>query len=926
MSNQYVVLDLETTGHNPKNGDRIIQVAALLMADGEVLARFSTFVNPKAEIPTFIEQLTHINNEMVQHAPTFEEIASSLVEFIGDAYFVAHNVHFDFSFLNQELQRIGFRPLTNKLIDTVELSRILLPTNEGYKLQQLSTHFNMEHDNPHQADSDAEATGDLLLLLLDKIKELPKETLTWLSRFAPSYKSAIGELFNQGLKEAVRAQEREELEIIQDLPIKKAVVKNVDNDMDLSYETFYKKREELFKGVLKKYESRSAQWSMMETVYEALTTSQHAIIEAGTGTGKTLAYLIPAIFVAKEKKQPVVVSTHTVNLQQQLIDQNAPLLEELVSFPVSVTLLKGRHHYLNVRKFLSFLPKKESNYDIVLAKSAIVVWLTMTTTGDIDELNLPSGGKLFWEQINDEQPLPIDFQEPWQRFSFYERAQNRAKDSDIIVTNHRLLLLDVMRKQKFLPQYDSVIIDEAHHLEEIASEQLGTQLDYFQIHHLLLKIGTNDTEGYLKDVGEYMTGRKSWFIKLDGNVRQVRAEMDDLFRLIHRYVRRSMQHEQATTRVRKRYEVEKAPSAIKESCLRTLFLLEDFERIYLIFKQEGEKQQWDPVSKQYEKWHNLIACCEELLLIRDKLHTLLLSEKEGEVCWVEIEAKGAANAAFLYNQPADVSEALADLFFAHKKSVVLTSATLTIKEAFDYTIERLGLYDFQPLQLKVESPFHYKEQARLFIPDDLPAVNETDLDDYCLSLAHSILQVARVTNGKMLVLFTSYEMLKKTFHYTKDLDFEERFMVFGQGISTRNRTRLVKDFVQFDQSILFGTSSFWEGVDIPGEALSCLAIVRLPFAPPHDPVVAAKMDRIKKLGRNAFTEQALPDAIIRFKQGFGRLIRTKRDKGAIVIFDRRIIESPYGKQFIKSIPEVDVVYKPFDEMIEGLEEWWDPSE
>jgi ATP-dependent DNA helicase DinG len=228
--------------------------------------------------------------------------------------------------------------------------------------------------------------------------------------------------------------------------------------------------------------------------------------------------------------------------------------------------------------------------------------------------------------------------------------------------------------------------------------------------------------------------------------------------------------------------------------------------------------------------------------------------------------------------------------------------------------------------LKVESPFHYKEQARLFIPDDLPAVNETDLDDYCLSLAHSILQVARVTNGKMLVLFTSYEMLKKTFHYTKDLDFEERFMVFGQGISTRNRTRLVKDFVQFDQSILFGTSSFWEGVDIPGEALSCLAIVRLPFAPPHDPVVAAKMDRIKKLGRNAFTEQALPDAIIRFKQGFGRLIRTKRDKGAIVIFDRRIIESPYGKQFIKSIPEVDVVYKPFDEMIVGLEEWWDPSE
>lgn len=307
--------------------------------------------------------------------------------------------------------------------------------------------------------------------------------------------------------------------------------------------------------------------------------------------------------------------------------------------------------------------------------------------------------------------------------------------------------------------------------------------------------------------------------------------------------------------------------------------------------------------------------------LQEGIKKIILKPSEDSVAWIEVDARSLQNATTIYTQPVTISTQLREEFFDTKKSVILTSATLSVNDSFDYMMRETGLDVTSCLTKQIESPFRYEEQVQLIIPTDLPEVNTVSVDDYVASISEHIISIAEATRGRMLILFTSYDMLRRTYTLLKESGLLEDYVLIGQGVTGGSRMRLTRSFQRFDKAILLGTSSFWEGIDIPGEDLSCLIIVRLPFSPPNEPITEAKSHFIKKNGGNPFADFSLPEAIIRFKQGFGRLIRSNDDRGLVIVFDKRLYTTSYGKAFLRSIPPVPVKKLDINDTIDLIHRW-----
>ncbi|QOY35817.1 ATP-dependent DNA helicase DinG [Anaerobacillus isosaccharinicus] len=935
MKNKFVVVDLETTGNNPKKGDRIIQIGVVVVEDGKVIDRFSSFINPEINIPAFIQQFTGINDEMVADAPLFSSVAPTIMEFLNGAYFVAHNVPFDLSFLQYELDHCGYNSFSGPIIDTVELARLLLPSEEGFKLNHLATKLNLDHDRPHQADSDAQVTAEILMILLKKLINLPLLTLQRLKPIASGLDSALDDIIQTAITEKLTkvAHHDENLDEFRQLVLRKPakILKENSPSTVSDFKGDLLEVETRLSAAMKGFEIREGQKEMMALIDDALLSNQHLLVEAGTGTGKSLAYLLPGLYFAKKTDTSLVISTHTVNLQQQLVERDMVILKEAVSFPFRSAVLKGRSHYICLRKFEQKLDDSlEQNYDTLLSKGQILIWLTETLEGDVEQLNLPSGGKVFWSEVQSDAITCIGKHCPWFSRCFYHRARTNAYGADLIITNHALLFTDMTQDHQLLPSYKHVIIDEAHHLEEVASDHFGIRTDYFAFHHLFSRIGTLETKDLLYQVftvqEELGLNLDDYFDQLVTHIVNLKVELDDCFRLIHATV--------VSTVARSKSEVGKKSlryyphqmtgrgwREIQEVVLRVQMLLKDALKLKKKITDELTLEEHELNFSQTAILTAFKGFYANLSEEKDKLEELLLQYDPNYVYWIEVGVKGAKNATYIYSKPIEVSEIMADNFFNKKSSVIMTSATLTVKNSFNYIIKRLGLEDYGVTTKIIDSPFNYSEQVQLMVPTTLPNIKEVDENEYIYEVVTSILDIAKVTKGRMLVLFTSYDMLRKAFFQLKDFIENEEFVLIGQGISSGSRAKLTKNFKQFDQAILFGTSSFWEGVDIPGEDLSCLIIVRLPFSPPDNPIFEARSEKVKELGKSPFMELSLPQAIIRFKQGFGRLIRSSHDRGAVFIFDRRITETRYGKLFIQSLPSAPLKENSLEELLYDLEKW-----
>ncbi|KAB2338296.1 ATP-dependent DNA helicase DinG [Cytobacillus depressus] len=918
MCNKFVVIDLETTGNAPKKGDKIIQFAAVVIENGKIIEEYSSLVDPAQPIPPFIEELTGLDDEAVKDAPSFSEIAPKVLTLLEDAYFVAHNVLFDLSFLQEELLEAGLNGFYGPVLDTVELARVLMPTADSFQLSELALREGLKHDRPHQADSDAYVTAELLLLLIERLNRLPLATIKQIHKLSGGLKSDL-DLFIDTIiikKEAVVETLPADLEIHRGIALKKLQDEEETSwEQEITYPIDPTVKSGLFAKAFLNYEIRSGQFTMMDAVYKAFTHKKHALIEAGTGVGKSLAYLIPAVIYGMENSKIVIISTFTTQLQEQLLSNDIPKLQRMLPFPIQAVILKGRSHYISLAKFEQSLLDLEDNYDTILTKMQILVWLTETMTGDINEINLSSGGFIFWNKIKNDETVFLQ-KKSWLSRDFYLRARSQAAKSNIIITNHSLLLTDLVASQSILPKYSHVVIDEGHHFVKAASQHFGYSLDYLTTRFLLSRIGLLEQKQMLfklENIIEKAETKNSQLLhsfEINQMVQELVFETDELFKIIGLFAKKKSKSRKGYHRINSRFPLNDSSQewkALKTNAERCYFHLKDF--IHALENRLNFISLFKDNLSARDK-----AFLEELVSIKEKFEELIkvikhifILPSEDYVSWIEMDIRSMQNATTVYSQPLSSGQFLKDTFFSKKESAVITSATLSVKNSFNYMLNELGLAKENCSLEQIPSPFDYKEQVKLIVPEDLPEVNHVTLEEYVSAISEHIISMAEATKGRMLILFTSHEMLKKTYELIKESGFLTDYAIIAQGVSSGSRSRLTRNFQKFEKAILLGTNSFWEGVDIPGEDLTCLIIVRLPFSPPDEPYTEAKSELIKQNGGNPFSDYSLPEAIIRFKQGFGRLIRTQMDKGFIIIFDRRITTTQYGKAFLESIPKVPLI-------------------
>ncbi|EFM09730.1 DnaQ family exonuclease/DinG family helicase [Paenibacillus curdlanolyticus YK9] len=946
---KFAVLDLETTGHQAE--DEMIQIG-IVMLDEElnVTDTFSSFVRPATDIPPFITQLTGITNEMVADAPSVEDVLTDVVKLLGDAVLVAHNVGFDAHFMNRALDRCGYSPFTGRRLDTIDLLRMLYPTLPSYQLGAVSEAFGITHERKHQADSDAEATAMLFAHCVHKLRDLPLLSLQRLGELFNGYDdlSWLIQLTLQNKEQSTSLDTQSHVYFNQ-LAMKAgdwADLGAVRTDEDIealnamNFEQFMSGVRDRFRAMMPDYEEREAQSIMFNEVHQALDHERHLLIEAGTGTGKSLGYLLPSLFYGAKEQKKIVVSTHTINLQEQLRQRDIPLLHEVSPFPFRAAVFKGRGNYICLRKFDNKVRMREyvSPNEDVMTAAQMIIWLGETGTGDQEELNFGNKGSEFWETVASDADSCLNRACPWFRRCFYHRAKHEANVADIVITNHSLVFTDIQAEHRLLPTYEQLVVDEAHHLEEVAGKHLGLQLSYFSFVHPFNRLVKDSRGGGLLSQlvallhGESESGVPAWIEIIDEagkSINSIREDWDKLFELMYMLIGTSgsqtsqIETGQSVFRIRPKEhpagwatiaDIENNVYADLNRAVRTL------EKTLTDIKEKIDE------TVIVNLITDLNGAVKDLARVRDDMRTFIRADKSDTVYWIEATTQFKAKSIHLYAVPADVSEQLRTHLFEAKKSVILTSATLSVQKSFQYASEQLGLAGMEEAgrltTVQLPSPFNYREQALVIIPRNFPtlkgAVTEQPFIDM---LVQSLTDSAVEIGGRMLVLFTSYRMLRMVYEPLKEALELHQIQVLGQGIDSGNRSKLTRRFRQQPASVLLGTSSFWEGVDIPGDALTCLAIVRLPFQPPNHPLVEAKSELLLAQKQNPFMKLSIPQAVIRFKQGFGRLVRSTKDRGIVLIYDTRVLETYYGKYFLYSLPGPKIEHMHLEQIVPRMRGW-----
>ncbi|MDR2431934.1 MAG: DEAD/DEAH box helicase family protein, partial [Candidatus Margulisbacteria bacterium] len=644
-----------------------------------------------------------------------------------------------------------------------------------------------------------------------------------------------------------------------------------------------------------RYEHRPQQQEMAAEISAAFNKEQHLLLEAGTGSGKSAAYLVSALLWIKQNSGPVVVSTRTKNLQDQLIEKDIPAVLKL--FPednFQIMILKGRQNYVCLRRFEALVQH------LVLTKSGDLVkalplftWLNSTSEGDLSELH-SSIEKKYSRQINSEGLGCLGDSCPDHGKCFLQRARGQARYADLIIGNHALIFTDLALDSGLLPKHKQIILDEAHTLEEAATESWSLTANYGFCADELKKLEQQiRAPEFLSAAEKFRGGAREYFAELSRIGREYAGNKDG--RILR--VRDLQKH---------------------EALWRALELLRIAAARYLRKMQQLVDEHIEAAGAEDDvvQIKNAKMQLQNLWSITDTI----ASGADNYVAWLSLQSGKPPFDAELRAAPVNVGRILQENLFAAKKSVIMVSATLTVGGSFAYFAERFGFgADSERLrQRQLGSPYNYQEKMLCLIPDDLAAAGEKE---YHLKAAEYLAKLAELTAGRMLVLFTSYRSLELTYRYFKTLTEDTELLVYCQRLHGSRRS-LVGRLRGGKNTVLFGTSSFWEGVDIQGEALSAVVIFKLPFAVPSEPVTQARGEEIEAGGGSAFFEYSLPQAVIRFKQGIGRLIRGKKDRGIIAIIDERIFTKNYGRAFLRSMPECELVKAPAGETLLRAKDWF----
>ncbi len=632
------------------------------------------------------------------------------------------------------------------------------------------------------------------------------------------------------------------------------------------------------------YEFRPQQLEMAEAVASALSSNEHLVVEAGTGVGKSFAYLLPAINLALDTQEPVVISTNTINLQEQLINKDIPFLQQVLPQPFTAALAKGRGNYLSRRRLDSLLTYERALFDTkteVENLARIVEWVNVTEDGSKADLE-PQPMFAIWNKVASDTDNCLRQRCPTYETCFYFKARARVNEADLIIVNHHLLFADwVLRKANpyaaILPEYRYLILDEAHHLEATATEYTSIEFSNARVKRFLDSLCNPQGKA-----GLFIRFQSTGSIRLVENAREeANQQFTSILSWLERKGARDQGHgvTQTINQANFVHNVLDAPLGELQSRLK------------------GLKDAATTEDDQQEIDAHLRRCRE----LRNDLDIMLSHTLPDYVYWINTSTRGRFARTVLRATPINVSEELNAHLFEKLDSIIMTSATLATNQNFDYFQGRIGLSRCR--ELLVGSPFNYQDQVEIHVPSRMPDPRNRA---FTQAATAQILNYLKLTHGKAFVLFTSYRMMNEVYEEIQP-DLEQLGIdVFKQGAGL-SRSAMLTEFRENINSVLFGTSSFWEGVDVRGESLSSVIITKLPFEVPTHPVIEARVKQIEERGGNPFMEFSLPEAIIRFKQGFGRLIRTKTDTGIFVTLDARIKTKFYGKQFLNSLPPCKIV-------------------
>lgn len=938
----YVALDLETTGLDAQR-DTIIEIGAVRFQGDRILDRFVSLVNPQRPIPVRIQQITGITEGDVATAPVLDQILPELLAFVNlDVHgLIAHNVAFDMGFLHTAGVHFH-RPA----YDTFEIATILLPGMPSYSLGELCAQLKINLSSAHRALDDAEATARLFMHLQTVMQALSASVLQEIVQSGEGVDWPPLQLF----ADALHAQPSKGHSEWPHNGHSRFAPFSTAPDSDISGvatdEPFISLPEAavldclapdgpLARQMGDTYEARAGQAEMARLVLDAFNKGDHRLIEGGTGTGKSLAYLIPATLWSVANRQRVVIATNTITLQDQLVDQDIPQVQVLLAdsdrtaqSSVRVALLKGRSHYLCTRRLHEWRRGHRLSPVELRLLAKVLVWLPTTQTGDASELSLNDPREqAIWTEIASD-PLtctpercsatgPVDHLAPTrppERFrDFFWDARRRAEAAHLIIVNHALLLADIHTGGRVLPPYSHLIVDEAHHLEEATTNQLTYRSDQKQMESLLHQLRPNDERSLL-------LGRNPRWLamakEIERNAQQaiepLRTFNATLLRFLLRqkeirpqagYTQRFSLDSGVRTQPRwSQIEVEwdQASTRLRQVLNQLQGLVEELEA--------ARWWQKDPHALHLNDLKGLADLFAELLEQLDEVIFQPMGLHNDVVTWLELSAD--ADSVIFCAAPVHVGELLDEALIRPRRTVILTGATLRTGEGFDFIQERLGCWSAKATT--IDSPFDYRKTTLLYLPSDMPT---PDRSTYQQAVEQAIIETAQAAGGRTLALFTSYGQLRATAEAIRSPLDQLGITVLQHGIGSRRR--LLQEYRNTNQAVLLGTGTFWEGIDLPGQLLSCLMIVRLPFAVPTDPLFVAR----SSLFDDPFNDYVVPDAVLRFRQGFGRLIRRASDRGVVVLLDSRVWRKAYGAAFLDALPPCTTRHAPLMNLGATIQEW-----
>ncbi len=912
LDEEWVALDLETTGLS-SDDDQVIEVGAVRFRGTEPMDTFQSLVNPGRRLDPFITRLTGITDADLRDAPAFSSVAAALADFVGRAPLVGHNIPFDLRFL--ESQGLS---VSNPTCDTWELAYFLLPRQPSYALESLAGPAGRDGSRYHRAVDDARAAGRLFVRLLEDLAALEPYALAEIRRLAqrsPWTVSDVLRLRRAASHGAAPPDSETEPSGIDVSALSSRLrhgrplrANERRQTMDPDFIASLLRSGSPLADAVEGFEERGEQAAMAKAVARALNGGQRLIVEAGTGVGKSLAYLLPAAVYALENNKRVVISTNTINLQEQLLTKDVPVLlralsemEELGTEGLEFAQLKGRANYLCFRRWNHLRSGDTLTAEEARMAAKTLVWLRDTATGDRSELNLGNREAAApWDRISAQGALKCP---RGGTPCFLRAAREKAAASHLIIVNHALLLSDLTAGGSLIPEHDVLIIDEAHHLEREATRHLGFEMSYSRFgDHVeslagdggLFALAVNAFRGTFvaatrRETVEQAVQRSlpllprlrdaaaRTFAALGAVVAEQAGERGD-FSLEFR-VRDSLRAKPEWSELKAHWENADLILMDLDARLGDLSVaLEGLEDADLI--------NYDGLTLE------LLNARQANSDIRQMLREFVSEPADDGIYWVTRSRQSAD--LVLRSAPLHVGPILDETLFSRKESVIMTSATLSTAGSFDHVIERTGFAESE--QLLLGSPFDYPRAALLCVPSDMPEPNSWA---YQSAVEQAVIDSALAAGGRTMALFTSHAALRSAASEIRGGLEAQGIDVLAQGVDG-TPAQLLRRFRGNPQSLLMGTASFWEGVDLPGDSLQMVLVARLPFNVPTEPVFEARSEMYE----DPFNRYALPEAALRLRQGFGRLIRTKTDRGVVAILDRRITSRRYGQVFIDSLPDV----------------------